>query len=76
MSDWDNEHIEPDIYEYGSSKKLFDIDLIAETKKAYRIAWNKTEFWVPKSQCKLFYGKSTITARVKKWILDKNKVKY
>jgi len=59
-----------------STIKLFDIEINTETEKAYSVIWNHHIFWVPKSQCKLFYGKSTITLKVKCWILDKASIEY
>lgn len=51
---------------------LFDVDIIHTTAKAYHIKWNDEEFWIPKSQARLFKGKSTVTIKAKRWLLEKN----
>ena len=77
MGMWEGEYFElPEMELDESTTNLFDVDINKETEKAYSIVWNRQVFWVPKSQCNLFYGKSTITAKVKCWVLNKANIRY
>ena len=80
-SDWDrveiacphcSEHIYINETQYENITTITDVDIINLTSKAYHIKWNDEEFWIPKSQARLFKGKSTVTIKAKRWLLRKN----